>query len=77
MLISVSKSALKPKLLSYLRKVERQKVSVTVTDRGRPVAKIIPLQGRKKNPFEGLKGSVLRYDDPLEPVGIEDWELSL
>ena len=24
---------------------------------------------------ENLKGSVLRYDDPTEPVGLEDWEV--
>jgi hypothetical protein len=23
---------------------------------------------------QSLRGSVLRYDDPLEPVGLEDWE---
>jgi hypothetical protein len=29
------------------------------------------------DPMEALKalrGTVLRYDNPLEPVGVEDWE---
>ena len=24
--------------------------------------------------LKDLRGTVLRYDDPLEPVGLEDWE---
>ncbi|WP_200821973.1 hypothetical protein [Caballeronia arvi] len=26
------------------------------------------------SPLEELRGSVLFYQDPLEPVGVEDWE---
>lgn len=75
--LSISKSRLKPKLLGYLRRVERQKVSITITDRGQPVARIVPFQKPKKNPFVGLRGSVLNYQDPLEPVGMDDWKLKL
>lgn len=28
----------------------------------------------KGEDWRKLKGSVLRYDDPTEPVGVEDWE---
>jgi hypothetical protein len=24
--------------------------------------------------FKALRGTVLRFDDPLEPIGGEDWE---
>lgn len=74
----ISKSELKPKLLNYLRKVESDQTTITITDRGRPVAQLIPYQkkeNKKEDPMEWLKGSVLKYEDPFEPVGLEDWEL--
>lgn len=75
MSISISKSDLKPKLLSYLRKVEQKKESIIVMDRGTPVAKIIPYTEKKKNILDQLAHSVIHYDNPLDPVGEEDWEL--
>jgi hypothetical protein len=27
-----------------------------------------------KRNWDSLKGSVLRYDDPFEPIDVEDWE---
>lgn len=74
MAISVSKSALKPKLLDYLRKVERDKQYIVVTDRNRPVARIVPYTDDGRDIFKELKGSVLSYDSPLDPVGEDDWE---
>jgi prevent-host-death family protein len=71
----VSKSDLKPKLLEYLRLVEIQKRELIVTDRGRPVAKIIPFSKLPAQTLEELAGSVVRYDDPLDPVGEGDWDL--
>lgn len=77
MAVAISKSALKPKLLDYLRRVERNKESIIVTDRGRPVAQILPFTESKQDQMGALKGSILHYVDPLEPVGLEDWELKL
>jgi hypothetical protein len=45
-----------------------------VTDRGRPVLKIVPYRGDAREASRSLKGSVLKYDDPTAPVGVEDWE---
>ena len=70
----VSKSAFKARALHFFREVERTGREVVVTDNGRPVLKVVPYA---RDPAEGLKalrGSVLRYDDPTEPVGVEDWE---
>ncbi len=74
----ISKSELKPKLLNYLRKIEHDQIKITITDRGRPVAQLIPFNEKdqkKEDPLEWFKGSVLKYEDPFEPVGLEDWEL--
>lgn len=71
---TISKSKIKFNLLKYLRKVESEHVIITITDRGRPVAQLIPYQ-KKEDPMKWLKGSVLKYEDPFEPVGLEDWEM--
>ena len=70
----VSKSNFKARALEYFRQIERTGKELVITDRGKPVLKVSPY---KRNPGEALKalrGSVLRYDDPTEPVGLEDWE---
>jgi prevent-host-death family protein len=71
---TVSKSRLKAKALQYFREVEKTGRELVVTDRGKPVLKIVAYRGESQEARRGLKGTVLRYDDPTEPVGIEDWE---
>lgn len=70
--ITVSKSKLKPKVLQILREVEELRQEVVVTDRGRPVAKILPITEQPDEVFKKLSGSVLEYADPTEPVEV-DW----
>jgi prevent-host-death family protein len=69
---AVSKTHFKARALEYFREVERTAREVIVTDRGRPVLKIVPYQGEPPDALRALKGSVLRYDNPTEPVGVED-----
>ncbi|MBI2327091.1 type II toxin-antitoxin system Phd/YefM family antitoxin [Candidatus Curtissbacteria bacterium] len=71
---TVSKSQLKSQLLEYLRKVEKDKKPLIVTHAGKPVVKITPFDQDSKAVLKSLRGSVLRYDDPNEPVGLEDWK---
>jgi len=71
---TVSKSRLKARALEYFREVERTGEELVLTDRGRPVLKIIPYRGDAERARQVLKGSVVRYDDPTEPVGLADWE---
>ena len=70
----VSKSKLKPRALHYFRYVERTRREVLVTDRGRPVVKIVPYREDPDLALKELRGSVLKYDRPTEPVAAEDWE---
>ena len=71
---TVSKSRLKAKALEYFRRVQETGRELIVTDRGKPVLKIVPYRGKAREVRRALKGSVLRYDKPTEPVGVEDWE---
>ena len=70
----VSKSKFKPKALAYFRMVEKTGQSLIVTDRGIPVLKIIPYANDPEDVLKTLRNSVIRYEGPTEPVGLEDWE---
>jgi hypothetical protein len=70
----VSKSKFKAKALEYFRQVETTGEPLVITDHGRPALEIRRIVKDEGDPLELLKGSVLRYDDPFEPVGVEDWE---
>jgi prevent-host-death family protein len=64
----------KARALEFLRQVESG-CTLVVTDRGRPVVRLSPIRSRSDEEILAeLRGSVLRYDDPTEPVGLEDWE---
>jgi prevent-host-death family protein len=71
---TVSKSRFKAKALDYFRQVEKTGKELVVTDRGKPVLKIVPYRGEACEVLRALRGSVLEYDDPTAPVAVEDWE---
>lgn len=70
----VSKSKFKAKALEYFRQVEATGEPLVITDNGKPTLELRKVAEGKSDPLEILRGSVLRYDDPFEPVGVEDWE---
>ena len=74
MAATVSKSKLKAKALEYFREVERTGQELIVTDHGKPVLRIVPYREDPLEALRRLQGSVIRYDDPTEPVGVKDWE---
>ncbi len=69
----VSKSAFKAKALEFFRHVEASGESVVVTDHGRPALEVRPYRSTERDPLSILRGSVVRYDDPLSPVDVA-WE---
>ena len=74
----VSKSQFKAQALEFLREVEKQQVPLIITHEGKPVVKVIPYKEDPKDQeaiLKSLRGSVLKYVDPTEPVGLEDWEV--
>ena len=70
----VSKSEFKSRALELMREVEESGSSLIVTDRGRPVVEVRKITQAKSDPLEELRGSVLFYERPFDPVGEEDWE---
>jgi len=72
---TISKSRFKPQALKYFRQVQENRQELIITDHGKPVLKISPLQNKPQSVLEELRNSVLRYDDPLEPVAQDDWDV--
>ncbi len=73
MTIQVSKSKFKAKALELMRHIEASGETLIITDHGKPSLEMRKIATAKRDPFERLRGSVLRYDDPFDPVGVEDW----
>ncbi len=73
--IQVSKSQFKAKALEYFRQVEADGKPVIVTDHGKPKLEIRPYHPRDRDPLEILRGSLLRYDAPTEPVAEDEWDV--
>jgi antitoxin (DNA-binding transcriptional repressor) of toxin-antitoxin stability system len=74
MLNVVSKSQFKSKALEFFRQVETSGESVIITDHGQPKLEVRRFQPQQDEPLTRLRGTVLRYERPTEPVGAEDWE---
>ena len=67
----------KARCLRIIKEMNRDGGSVTITNRGRPVAVLspVPASGEKLPPFIGMmKGTVLRYEEPFAPATTPaDW----
>jgi len=72
--MQVSKSKFKAKALEYFRVVEQSGESLIITDHGRPALEIKPYKKADKDPLEQLRGSVLHYERPTEPVAADEWD---
>lgn len=76
---NIKVSELRQRLPEYLAKVRRGE-RLRVTLRGKVIAEITPPVPSKDEAAAArarLRGSVLRYDDPLEPViAPEEWEVN-
>ncbi len=74
MTVTLSKAKFKPRALEYLRQVEQEGTELVITDRGRPVARIVPYYQSTEELLADLRGSVLEFVAPTDPVGADDWE---
>lgn len=71
----ISKSKFKPQALKFFRQVEETEQPLIITDRAKPVLKIIPYREEFTDVVKELRNSVRHYVDPTEPVGENDWDL--
>ena len=71
---TVSKSRFKSRALEYFRQIENSRKPLIITDRGKPVLKIVPFSEDPEEILKELRNSVVKYKDPTEPVGESEWE---
>ena len=70
----ISKSKFKPNALKYFREVQQKGKALIITDRGKPVLKIIPYSEDPSEALKALRNTVINYEAPTAPVGLNDWE---
>jgi prevent-host-death family protein len=74
----VSATAFKAKCLALIEEMNRTKVPIIITKRGKPVAEMYPARDAgvvSKSLFGSMNGTVLRYDDPFAPaVDPSEWD---
>ncbi len=73
-MLKIPKSAFKPKAFEYFRLVQEKRQEILITDHGRPVARISPVDEADEPELSALRGLLVKYLEPNEPVGSEDWE---
>jgi prevent-host-death family protein len=71
----VSKSQFKARALEYFRVVESSRKPVVITDRGKPVLKVVPFSEDPSELLQELRGTLVKYVDPTKPAGEDDWEV--
>lgn len=71
---TVSKGALKAKMLEYFRRVERTGKELVVTDNGEPVLRIVPMRTRRgaAEIFSDVRGKLKYHEDVLTPT-TDEW----
>ena len=74
MATTVSKSRFKAQALELFRQVERTGKPITITDRGKPVLRIVPYRHDPEDAVRMLRETVVKYRAPTRPVGEDDWE---
>lgn len=67
---TVSKSALKAKMLEYFRRVEETGEELIVTDNNQPTLRIVPIRQRvpAAKSFADVRGKVVYREDVLAPT---------
>jgi len=66
---SVPAAEFKATCLELMDKVKATGAEYIITKHGKPVAKLVPCGSSRKHPFVGsMKGSVLKYERPFDPI---------
>ena len=65
----VSAASFKATCLELMDRVRETRTEYVVTKHGRPVAKLVPYTGPERKPLLGaMKGTVLKYERPFDPI---------
>jgi prevent-host-death family protein len=66
----------KARCLELMDRVRETGVEYVITKHGEPVAKLVPYKAKQRTPIFGcLKGTVLKYERPLDPLD-DEWDVN-
>ena len=68
----ISKSQFKSRVSHYFGEVEKTGKNLIISDRGKPVIKIVPFAEDPEQVLEALRNTVIDYKEPTEPVSFDD-----
>ena len=71
---TISQSEFHLRVPEYLKEIEQTGEALVITRRGKPILKIVPYEKKQSDILKSLRNSVIQYDHPTSPVGLEDWE---
>ena len=72
----VAAAEFKARCLELMDRVRETGAEYVITKHGVPVAKLVPVVERARQPFVGaMKGTVLEYQRPLDPLD-EDYDVN-
>jgi prevent-host-death family protein len=72
----IAAAEFKATCLQLMDRVRETRAEYVVTKHGRPVAKLVPyVEPERKRLFGSMKGTVLKYVRPLDPLD-EEWDIN-
>ena len=72
----LSAADFKARCLKLMDRVRETGIEYVITKHGEPVAKLVPYKAKQRTPvFGSLKGTVLKYERPLDPVD-DEWDIN-
>jgi prevent-host-death family protein len=73
---SIGAAQFKARCLELMDRVRETGVEYVVTKHGRPVARLVPCTPSARRPmFGSMKGTVLKYERPFDPIDAE-WDVN-
>ena len=69
---SIAAAEFKAKCLAIIDRVHERGEAVTITKRGKVVARLVPAGDEDEKPWLRARGKLVRYDDPFRPVFNDD-----
>ena len=73
MVDKIAAGEFKAKCLSLLDEVQRRRKPILITKRGKPVAKLVPVDDRPASIIGSMKGTMEITGDIISPIDVE-WE---
>ena len=70
--MKIAAAKFKSQCLALMDEVERKRKEVIITKRGRPVAKLVPVESETNKLFGGMRGTIRIKGNIVKPTG-ERW----